>query len=375
MLEIIQGLNSGASLILVILVIANPSGFNKKANFYLGLFLFSLFIQLFDEMLDTRGVYESIPYLSFIPILLLLSMPVLLYVGILHYLDSERKISTQDSKFFLVPFLFILATLIYSILNGNTEIFNRESEGTTQDVYSIFFLAQLLQIIFFWVKGHRLLSQHSIDSREYSAAEGEVDLSWLKQFHYIYLVMVVSWFLSEILITDWMFILANVLFLLATFMIAYNAMKQKAVFPEDKYQKQEIQSFLGEKSETKPSLGSPEDKLLQERILDLMADDKSFLDNDLNLAKLATALDSSTHQVSSVLNNAIGKSFSHFINDFRVDEAKTILTDPHKKHYTMLQVAYEAGFNSKTVFNTYFKKSTGNSPSAFKKNNNAPKSQ
>ena len=61
------------------------------------------------------------------------------------------------------------------------------------------------------------------------------------------------------------------------------------------------------------------------------------------------------------------KNFYNFINEFRIEAAKEILQDPSSKGKNILQIAYEVGFNSKSAFNTYFKRLTGKTPSAYRK--------
>jgi AraC-like DNA-binding protein len=63
------------------------------------------------------------------------------------------------------------------------------------------------------------------------------------------------------------------------------------------------------------------------------------------------------------------QNFFDFINRYRIEEAQRLLTDPPDKKITVLEVLYECGFNSKSSFNTLFKKHTGLTPSEFKKKN------
>ena len=62
-------------------------------------------------------------------------------------------------------------------------------------------------------------------------------------------------------------------------------------------------------------------------------------------------------------------NFFDFINQFRIDEARSILKNPEKKQFTVLEILYEVGFNSKSSFNTAFKKHTGLTPTQYRKKN------
>ncbi|MCB0643348.1 MAG: helix-turn-helix domain-containing protein [Phaeodactylibacter sp.] len=103
------------------------------------------------------------------------------------------------------------------------------------------------------------------------------------------------------------------------------------------------------------------------QLLDYMATEKPFLDADLSLRKLAQQLGLSPNQLSLVLNAGLDKNFNSFVNYYRVETFKSIAKAPSHAHLTIAGLAYECGFNSKTVFNTYFKQHTGLTPSAFLK--------
>jgi len=100
------------------------------------------------------------------------------------------------------------------------------------------------------------------------------------------------------------------------------------------------------------------------KLSELMEVNKPYLRADLRLKDLAELVNLPAHQLSQVLNQELGKKFTHYINGFRVAEAKKLL-DARREEQTILQIAYAAGFNSKNSFNRAFKNITGLSPSAY----------
>lgn len=100
----------------------------------------------------------------------------------------------------------------------------------------------------------------------------------------------------------------------------------------------------------------------------VMEQDKLFLESELTLQQLSEKLSYPTYQVSQAINEGMKKSFYDLINGYRVEKAKQLLLDPKNSNYTILSVGFEAGFNSKTTFNTVFKKFTGFSPTEFRVN-------
>jgi len=97
-----------------------------------------------------------------------------------------------------------------------------------------------------------------------------------------------------------------------------------------------------------------------------LSKNKPFLEPDLTLNELAEQMQISSRQLSTLINIELGKSFFDLINGYRIEEAKRILKESQDSKLTVLEVMYDVGFNSKSSFNTAFKKYTGTTPTAFK---------
>ena len=114
-------------------------------------------------------------------------------------------------------------------------------------------------------------------------------------------------------------------------------------------------------------LGEGEAARLKSELLALMARERPHRDPDLTLASLAELLDSTPHKVSELLNAELGQTFYDFVNGYRVDEVRRRLAEPKAKHLSVLTLAMDAGFASKSTFNDVFKKRTGQTPSTYRK--------
>jgi AraC-like DNA-binding protein len=139
----------------------------------------------------------------------------------------------------------------------------------------------------------------------------------------------------------------------------------------------------GEKAENTPSgvaeapdlLPKPDNRLRADvlamwkaKIEETMSREKLYLDSELTLSQLSEKLGTHNSLISHVINNGFDKNFNDFVNEFRVNIFKTKVSDPKSKHLTLLALAFECGFNSKSTFNRAVKKSTGLLPSDFLKN-------
>ena len=117
----------------------------------------------------------------------------------------------------------------------------------------------------------------------------------------------------------------------------------------------------------KPIYTKEEFSLYMERLNALMLEDKLFLDSNLSLRALAKHMKLSANQLSHLLNKGVQKNYSDFINSYRLNYFKKRLLKKDAQHLTIVAMAYESGFNSKTVFNTFFKKKEGQTPKSYLK--------
>jgi AraC-like DNA-binding protein len=122
---------------------------------------------------------------------------------------------------------------------------------------------------------------------------------------------------------------------------------------------------------------TPTKSLMSEAEIDIALDilekgmkkDKWFQNPSLSLRELAENISISSNNLSWLLNERIGQNFNEYINKFRFDNFKVNALNPANSHLTLLAIAYESGFNSKSVFNAYFKKTEGMTPKAWVKAN------
>ena len=98
----------------------------------------------------------------------------------------------------------------------------------------------------------------------------------------------------------------------------------------------------------------------------LMLREKPYREPDLTLPDLAQRLDVPPNYLSQVINERMGYNFFDYINSLRINDAKKLLTDAQYIDQSVMQMAYSVGFNSKSTFNSAFKKFTGETPTAFK---------
>lgn len=107
--------------------------------------------------------------------------------------------------------------------------------------------------------------------------------------------------------------------------------------------------------------------ILEKKLINTMEDDKLFKNPKLQLKDLSKAINTSENSISEVFVKQLNTNYYDFINGYRVQEVIRLMKLERFNDYKLIAIAEEAGFNSKTTFNTVFKKTTGYTPSQFRK--------
>ena len=216
-----------------------------------------------------------------------------------------------------------------------------------------------------------LQKHHGTVFRNFSSSD-EVDLSWLRKLVYIFgviwtaLMVITSihhvfHFFSLSFCTDGLFLSLSIFVIL----IGYFGLKQQVIFNRSDREKSD---FLIDEQVKYSGSGLPREEAAQylEKLSHHMANAKPYLDPGLSLPQLASELGISSHQLSQIINENHQLNFFDFINRFRVEEVKKKIVLESNNHLSLLGIALESGFNSKSAFNRMFKKFTGQTPSQYK---------
>ncbi len=143
--------------------------------------------------------------------------------------------------------------------------------------------------------------------------------------------------------------------------VAYMGLVQKRVFRSEP-----IGHFLPVKKYQSSGLTPRASESIKRQLERLLSEEQVFRENELRLTDLAAYLNIGHHALSQVINEQYGVNFFELINRYRVEHVKRLLADPAYSQHTIIQIAYEAGFNNKVSFNRYFKKEIGLTPSAYR---------
>jgi AraC-like DNA-binding protein len=116
----------------------------------------------------------------------------------------------------------------------------------------------------------------------------------------------------------------------------------------------------------KSSLKGEQAATYLEQLKQYMEESKAWKDKELSVSKISEQTQISKHHITQALNEHLGKNFYSFVNEYRISEAKEMISSGRYAAWSLVAVANECGFNSKTAFNNFFKKTTGFTPSEYR---------
>ncbi len=339
-------------------VLLNPMKVNKRANFYFSIFLFlwSCF-----WVLDILKICEFSPNFSLIFFVNFIQIftPVFLFFSVAFFINPNYNFKRADVICLIVP-------IIYLVLLLNSE--NNPTIRSIADLLSISHNLPYFIIICFRIKKYQKRIETITSNTE------NIDLKWLMRLSLLLLFTIfitVGYELFNVFVYKMnQHLVMDLLFLGIAYSTSFQVLKQKEIYPVNQKEREELLSIEfddEQKIERKKLIPDESFEDLKSKLIALMETDKPYLDGELNLSKLSDLLQITAHQLSYLLNNGFNENFFQFVNKYRVQYAKELLTNDSFKKFSILGIAFEAGFNSKTSFNTIFKKMTDETPSEFRK--------
>lgn len=152
-----------------------------------------------------------------------------------------------------------------------------------------------------------------------------------------------------------------------TFSVSYFGIKQTYLFNRVIDLIEEEKSDEPQKEKYKNSNLTDETKSEYiQQILDFMSAERPYLNPELTIQDLSKQMNITRHHLTEILNNDLGKNFFNFVNEYRVEEVKKRLLDSKFEHLTIVAIAFDSGFNSKSTFNSIFKQQTATTPSKWR---------
>lgn len=345
------------------------------SDYVLSTYLLVMGFFLFFIYAKESGFYKSNPLTIILDILywVLIGPSLIIYIDLIT--SVKQKFKTRY-LLHLLPAIIVLIGFNGYFLEADTKYFEDYHSNwwfTTFATYVWYYNSPIYYII-----GIVKLIRHKKKIKDNYSSTYKRDLKWL-----FYLVNGFAAFLFFGLITAHLKYYFNVNFpfdsshytwlvmVIYIFGIGYYGYIQKGVFSNINIVIEEHNPYLGrEKGEKsryqKSGLTKQESLSINKMLFNCMQKEKPYLDAELNLVTLAEMVNTTPHKLSQVINNENGLNFYDFVNRYRIDEVKEMLGKPEFDNTKILAIAWDCGFNSKSVFYNTFKKYTNQTPTQFK---------
>ncbi|QOG01724.1 AraC family transcriptional regulator [Flavobacterium sp. MDT1-60] len=304
----------------------------------------------------------------------LFGMP-LFYLFVLAVCYSDFKLQWKHLVH-LLPFVVVNLVFIPRIyLNLETD--RGSFASTLNQLPEIYFIQILIefQYIYYIVSVFLILKKYREIYLENYANPSTATYKWLFQITCVFLIAHSIVALKNVLrysgfreIFLWANVLVGSIALFITCWFIMKALNHPELFRGVNSKLKLAKDFLPEvEEEIKATV--VQDDLISSQISTLkqyMAEKEPFLDPSLTIQELANQIDIPVRDLSVLINHQMDQHFFDFVNEYRIQKAMNILKNPSKKDLTVLEILYEVGFNSKSSFNTSFKKYTNLTPTAYR---------
>jgi AraC-like DNA-binding protein len=289
-------------------------------------------------------------------------------------LTNPSKVNTKGCVIhFAIPIVMILWFSPFFLLSNaeKVEVFKNEGKGYEQVLLVSEIIMDISGVVYV-IANFILLQKHRKRILNQFSNQEKINLNWLR---FLYFVMALMWIFIIVIKNDTLIFSATSIFVI---FIGYFGIKQVGIFTDNNPEIIEneaveveemtlIDETIERKKYAKSGLNQHTAKELHQRLQSLMENEKLFTEPEFTLTDLAQRLDIHPNYLSQIINEIEGVNFYDYINGWRIEEFKKLVSLPQNHKFTLLALAYDCGFNSKSAFNRCFKKATNLSPSEYAK--------
>jgi len=358
---------------------------NRSANYLLsGIIALFSYYTLVKILCGTELIHDYPHFIqTYMP------LPFLIWAALYFYVkamtDPSFRFQARDSVH-LLPFgLYIVLSLPFFLSDGTTKL--HLHSAAPPYLMRLKIALQGAMLLVYLILSYRVLRRHQQHIQDLFSNLEHVKLDWLKFLLIAFGVIWASAFAKSLTGIHYVadFAIPPILLCLAIYAIGFYALKQPEIFTDRGMEP--VGDRVAPPGEPTPVSTPLTDQSSQTRqppkyeysalipqdlstygdeLIDYLEKEKPYTNNELKLQDIADNLGIPQYQLSQVLNTKLNVNFYTLVNGYRIEEAKRRLMDPKKQHLTILAIAYDVGFNSKSAFNTSFKKYTNMTPSQFK---------
>lgn len=274
--------------------------------------------------------------------------------------------------FLLVNVFYIVRLYFLSDVEKNIFYNNRDQ---SPEMYYLF-LVLALQIVFYTIAVFLVLRKYkAIYQENYTNPRSSI-FKWLVQIASIFFVLYYLAIVKNVIryaefesLWIWSNVILQFIVLVMACWFVLKALNYPELFRGIDSKLQLAKDILPKENENNTEVKEHQNEVITTQISALkhyMAEKEPFLDPSLTIQELSNQISIPVRDLSVLINHHIDQHFFDFVNEYRIQKAMNILKDQSKSQLTVLEILYEVGFNSKSSFNTSFKKYTNLTPTAYR---------
>ncbi|MGB6093598.1 MAG: AraC family transcriptional regulator [Moheibacter sp.] len=357
--------------LLFTVIISSSKKFKSKSNLFLGLLIlgFSLNnLQYYFLMADliSHKTFFNLIYLPYASVNM-----VFYYFYVKTFLYPNSKITPKE-KLLFTPFLFFFTlVIVYKGVNA----FGTMSDGFERFFFDLLFFHEVFSLIFslgLLYITFKIISDYQKELRIGNSGQINRNLSWLIILSYIGFGLCLLWLLA-LVVELWGTSDSNLFYYtlwigmsFTIYILGHIGLYKFGILEEQKEIKSKrMKSAV--KVERIKAFKTGNDNL--DKFRNFIMVEKNYLNSNLSLDVVADHLKLNKSYLSRIINSELSENFTDYVNRLRVEEAKKYLEDSDYSNYTLHAIGLEVGFNSKSAFNSAFKKFTSQTPNEYKKKN------
>ena len=337
-------------------------------------------LESLDSLLAQSSFYLHYPnFYLFIPCLGLLLYPVFYY-----YIKTTAFKGIRLKWFDLIhfaPYLMILAIIIFEYYLQTTEAKLKimTNRGGMPWFISLIYYVLRIQGLIYMILSIKIILRFRDIVRENYSTKNKRNYKWLLQLTIVFvyyalstLIFNINRFGLNVLSKEVAFLISASVSFVFIIWVIYKALSQPYIFNGVDANIRLLKEYLAEKEASNGPLSTDNDNAhnlaLKAKLEAYMETHQVYQNPSLTIFELSKGIGFSSSELSHFLNRYLGKNFFEFTNEYRIERAKQLLRDPENKKFTILEILYSVGFNSKSSFNTAFKNHVGKTPSQYRKN-------
>ena len=304
-----------------------------------------------------------------------------LYLYTKYLTNGDPPFEHRDWLHFIPFAVFLIVCFIFfggQISFNEVNFFSNDQFLWIRVIFGLIFITSVLvYMIFTYI---HLSDYRKRITLQISNPDSDKNLFWLNFVSFLFSALIVTYIIiggiNALTFTAKfdLDLISNIGLIILVYAVSYFGIRQPSILENVYFKHPEVITQRENGTHGKTKYSKTESEKLADTLKSYMENERPYLQAELSLADLALKLDISKSELTYLLNNFMGVNFFSFVNQYRLRSVLQKLEDPKFDHLTILSIAFDSGFNSKSTFNGLFKQHTGITPTIYRQNQSLQRS-